>query len=114
MPTSSQKQNLVDAVTQIRAAEQLLVQTSRSMSDPASLIQVNTEYAHLDSFLSQLLHAQAISDDAQFTQATTSLKQQANGLAADQATVAKIVGDVATAGKIVGYIAKALQLIAAV
>jgi len=112
MSTTSQKQSLLDAVGQIRSAEQLLLTQSRNTTDPATLIQLNTEYSHLDSYLSQILHAQAISDDAEFDNATAALKQQAATLSADEAAIKKIVGDVATAGKIAGYIAKALQIIA--
>lgn len=112
MSTASQKQNLIAAVMQIRAAEQLLLDVSRSSSDTAQLIQINTEYTHLDSYLSQILHAQALTDDAEFASATAMLKGQASVLEMDQKAIDKVVGDVATAGKIVGYIAQAVQIIA--
>ena len=112
MSTASQKQNLIAAVMQIRAAEQLLLDVSRSSSNTAQLIRINTEYTHLDSYLSQILHAQALTDDAEFASATTMLKGQASVLEVDQKAIDKVVGDVATAGKIVGYIAQAVQIIA--
>ncbi len=111
MSTTSQKQSLINAVGQIRSAEQLLLQASRSMSDPAKLIQVNTEYTHLDSYLSQILHTQAITDDVEFDNATTALKAQASTLSADAPALQKIISDVATAEKIVGYISQAIQII---
>ena len=112
MSTASQKQDLINAINQIRAAEQLLLEVSRSSSDTAKLIQINTEYTHLDSYLSQILHAQALTDDAEFDNATATLKGQASALAMDQKAIEKIVDDVATAGKIVGYITQAVQIIA--
>ena len=106
------KQALLDAITQIRLAEQLLVQASRATSDPATLVKINTEYAHLDSYLSQLLHTLAIADDADFVKATRALKQQATALAAEEAQIKKVVADVGTAAKIAGYIAQAVAFIA--
>ena len=50
------KQTLLDAIGQIRAAQTLLLDASRSMSSIEDLIKINTEYTHLDSFLSQILH----------------------------------------------------------
>src|SRR5665647_1660894 len=108
MSTASQKQDLIDAISQIRFAEQLLLTESRSTSDTAKLIQINIEYTHLDSYLSQILHAQALADDTEFGNATAALKEQASALAIDQAGIGKIVGDVAIAGKIVGYITQAV------
>lgn len=111
MPTPVQKQSLIDAVSQIRSAEQVLLEASRSMSDPVKLIQINTEYAHLDSYLSQMLHAQAISDDAEFGNAMASLKAQISALSVEADSLKKIVDDVAMAGKIVGYIVKAIEIV---
>src|SRR5574340_84178 len=104
MPSDTQKQSLLDAVTKIRLAEQLLVQASRATSDSGKLTQISIEYNQLDSFLSQLLHAQAIADDADFAAAATSLKQQAATLQADENDIKKIVTDVKTAAQIAGYI----------
>ena len=112
MPTPEQKQALLDAISQIRLAEQVLVEQSRAETDTARLIKINTEYTHLDSYLSQLVHAQALADDAEFTAATTALKMQATALSAEQADISKVVGDVAKAAKIVGYLVKAVSLIA--
>jgi len=96
----------------IRSAEQLLVQASRATSDPATLTKISIEYNQLDSFLSQLLRAQAISDDAEFSNATAALKNQASMLDADEQDIKKIIDNVATAAKIVGYIAEAMTIIA--
>jgi hypothetical protein len=111
VPNPTQKQGLLDAVNQIRSAEQLLLQASRVTSDPATLIQINTEYAHMDSFLSQMLHAQALADDAEFSRAVTALKGQISTLSADEASMKKIIDDIATAGKVVAYIVKAIEII---
>lgn len=111
MSTTSQKQSLLEAVGNLRAAEQMLLTESRNTSDVAKLIQLNTEYSHLDSYLSQILHAQALTDDHEFDSATSALKAHADVLAADEAAIKKVVGDVATAGKVIGYITKAIQII---
>jgi len=112
MPNDTQKQSLLDAVTKIRLAEQLLVQASHATSDPATLTQISIEYNQLDSFLSQLLHAQAIADDADFASATTALKQQSATLQAEEDDFKKTINDVKTAAQIAGYIADALGIIA--
>ena len=111
MSIATQKQSLLDAVGQLRVAEQLLLEQSRSMSDAAKLIQVTNEYNHLDSYLSQILHAQALADDQAFSAAATALKNQVTSLALDESAIKKIVADVATAGRIVGCIAKAITII---
>jgi hypothetical protein len=113
MSTSSQKQALLDAVSQLRSAEQLLLQATRAMSDPAKLIQANTEYTHLDSCLSQMFHAQALADDATFDSAVTVLKQRSATLQADADAINAIIKDVAVGAKIIGYVTKAAQIIAA-
>jgi hypothetical protein len=105
------RQTLLKAVEPIRSAEQLLIQASRETANPATLTKISIEYNQLDSFLSQLLHAQAIADDAEFGNATAALKKQAAMLEADEEYIKKIVSDVATAAKIIGYIAQALTLI---
>lgn len=111
MSTADQKQALIDAVNQIRLAEQSLLEASRATSDIAKLIQINTEYSHLDSYLSQILHAQALTDETEFGNATAALKGQASALSADEDAIKKIVDDVAVAGKIFGYITQAIQII---
>ena len=75
-------------------------------------IKLTSEFHILDSYLSQLLHAQNSADDASFTNATAALKSQASGLQADEATIKTIVGDVQTAATIVSYITQALAFIA--
>jgi hypothetical protein len=112
MPTTAQKQTLLDAVTQIRTAELALLQASRSTSDPAKLIQINTEYTHLDSCLSQILHAQALIDDQDFGFAAGALKQQCTALADEMKQIDRVVNDVALAAKIVGCVAQAAKVIA--
>jgi ABC-type transporter Mla subunit MlaD len=85
-----------------------------SMSSIEDLIKINTEYTHLDSFLSQILHAVGVADDAQFKQATGALKAQVGTLTADIESINKVIKNVATAGKIAGFLAKAVQLIGTV
>lgn len=112
MANEAQKQTLLNAVSLIRSAEQLLLQASRASSDPATLTKISIEYNQLDSFLSQIIHAQAIADDASFTAAVGALKQQATVLETEEADIKKIVTDVGTAAQIVGYLAQAATFIA--
>lgn len=112
MGTDAQRQTLLNAVSLLRAAEQLLVQAGRDTSDPTTLMKITNEYNQLDSYLSQLLHAQAIADDAAFASATAALKQQASTLQTEEDDIKKIVADVGTAAQIVGYIAQALSFVA--
>lgn len=112
MAIADQKKTLLDSVSQLRLAEQQLVQASRATTDPAALMKINTEYSQLDSFISQMLHAQAAADDADFTNAVVALKQQAATLQTQEDDIKKIVTDVGTAAKIAGYVAQALAFIA--
>lgn len=112
MAIAEQKQDLLKAVSSIRSAEQLLIQESRATADPAKLAQINAAYDQLDSFLSELLHMQAIADDAEFVNATAALKQQAAALQIEEDDIKKIVSNVGIAAKIVGYIAQAASIIA--
>ncbi len=112
MPTDAQKQALLDAVAQIRSAEQVLIQSSRASADPATLMKINTEYSQLDSFLSQMLHAQATADDDDFDALATALQQQVATLQAEEAQMQAIVGDVGKAAQICGYVAEALVYVA--
>lgn len=113
MPIDAQKkQNLLDAVTNIRSAELSLKQASQTTADPGTLTKISIEFNHLDSFLSQILHIQAIADDKDFASATIALKQQAATLQADENNIKKIVNDVKVSAQIVGYIAQAIALIA--
>ncbi len=112
MSSDAQKQSLLNAVSLIRAAEQLLVQASRDSTDANKSIQINTEYQHLDSLLSQMLQAQAISDDDDFAAATTALKSQSSALQADRDKIESIVTDVSLAAQIVGYLAQAASFLA--
>jgi hypothetical protein len=105
------RQILLKSVEAIRSAEQLLLQESRATSDPATLTKISIEYNNLDSYLSQLLHAQAIADDTEFANAITALKGQSAALQADEDSIKKIVSDVNAAAKIVGYLAQALAYI---
>ena len=105
--TDDPKQALLDAVAALRTAEQLLLESSRTMSDPAELIQLNLEYSHIDSYLTQVIQALAATDDDDFDRTSGSLKTQATTLAADAQAIAKVVKNAQTAGKIVGCIAQA-------
>jgi predicted negative regulator of RcsB-dependent stress response len=112
MSKDAQKQSLLDAVTQLRLAEQLLIQASRATSDIPTLMQINVEYSHLDSFLSQLLQAQAIADDTDFAHAISSLKQQGSILQTEEDDIKKVVADVGTAARIAGYLVQTASIIA--
>ncbi len=112
MSNDAARQTLVNTVMLIRSAEQLLLQAGRDEPDPAKLMKINLEYAQLDSFLSQLLHAQAVADDTLFASATAALKQQASILQVEEEDIQKTVTDVGTAAKIAGYIGQALTFVA--
>ena len=112
MPTLNQQTNTASAISAIRAAQALLKQQINAATDTLTAIKLTNEYSNLDSYLSQLLHAQNSADDASFTSAASALKSQASGLEADETKIKTIVGDVKTATEIVSYITKALTFIA--
>lgn len=112
MADDDSKQALYDAVTALRAAEQLLLDASRSMTDPAQLIQLNLEYTHLDSYLSQILHTLAITDETDFARSSAALKTQSTTLAADIQQIQKVIKDAATADKVIGLITQATAAVA--
>jgi hypothetical protein len=111
MPQPAQQQILANVVSLLRSAQQLLKAASQNTNDVGKLLQINLEYNHLDSCISQLLHAQALTDDAQFASAVSSLKQQATSLATEETHIQAIVSDVATAAKIVAYVGQAVTFI---
>jgi hypothetical protein len=112
MADDASKQTLYDAVTALRSAEQLLLDASRSMTDPAQLIQLNLEYTHLDSYLSQILHTLAITDEDDFTRSSAALKTQSATLATDIQQIQKVIKNAATADKVIGLITQATASIA--
>ena len=112
MAQIDEKQKLIQIVSSIRSAEALLIQASRQTSDASKLIQINTEYTALDSYLSQVLHTLAILDDALFDIATKALKQQAAILQQEEESIKKIVDDIALAAQIAGYLAQAAAIAA--
>jgi ABC-type phosphate transport system auxiliary subunit len=112
MPTPAQQTAIAQAITSIRSAENLLTDQIQTSSDTLKAIKLTHEYNNLDSYLSELLHAQNAADDASFAVATQALQTRTDGLQADEAKIKKIVADVATAGKVVGYITDALAFIA--
>jgi negative regulator of replication initiation len=112
MPTLRQQTNVAGAITAIRVAQNLLTQQIRAATDVLKAIKLTNEYNNLNSYLSQLLHAQNSADDASFADATTALQSQTNGLEADEDAIKTIIGDVQTAATIVSYITQALTLIA--
>jgi hypothetical protein len=114
MPTLNQQSAVAAAINSIRTAENLLTDQIQASNDTLQAIKLTHEYNNLDSFLSQLLHAQNAADDASFTNAIDALKTQTDGLEADEKTIKGIIADVATAGKVVGYITQALAFIAKV
>jgi ABC-type phosphate transport system auxiliary subunit len=111
MPTSDQQSNVSSAIAAVRNAQALLTQQIRNTGDTLTAIKLSNEYDNLDSYLSQLLHAQNSADDASFTSATSILKTQATGLQTDATSIKAIVADVQTAASIVSYITQALAFI---
>lgn len=112
MPNPDQQTNITAAISAIRSAEDALTTQIRATSDALVAIKLTHEFNNLDSYLSQLLHAQNAADDAAFTDATKALQTQATGLKAAEASIQAVVKDVATAATIVGYITQALAFIA--
>jgi hypothetical protein len=112
VPTLNQQTSVSQAIDSIRSAENLLTEQIQSTSDTLTAIKLTHEYNNLDSYLSELLHAQNAADDDTFENATEALQARTTGLEADETVIKAIVSDVATAGKIVGYIAQALGFIA--
>jgi hypothetical protein len=111
MPTLTQQTAVSQAIDAIRKAENLLTAQIQSTGDTLTAIKLTHEYNNLDSYLSELLHAQNATDDAAFGNSSQSLKGRSDGLQADEKRIAAILGDVATAEKVVGYIAQALTII---
>jgi hypothetical protein len=109
MKQASARQYLNDIVANIRAAELLLVQASRQTSDLELLIKLHIEYSALDSYLSQVLHALALSDDAFFKTATDALKQQCGVLQQEAEDIGVTVPDFDLASEIARYLAQASQ-----
>jgi negative regulator of replication initiation len=112
MPTLNQQTAVASAIDAIRTAENLLTDQIQTSNDTLTAVKLTHEYNNLDSYLSELLHAQNAADDATFANATDALKSRTDGLQADEAAIKKIIADVATAGKVVGYITQALGFIA--
>ena len=112
MPTPDQQNSIASAVAAIRAAEDLLTAQIRVATDSLAAIKLTHEFNNLDTFLSQLLHAQNSADDAVFADACAALQAQADGLNADEEAIRRVVTDVATAASIIGYIAEAVGFIA--
>ena len=112
MPTLSQQTAINAAVDAIRNAEDVLTDQIRCSTDALTAIKLTNEYNNLDSYLSELLHAQNAADDATFANATKALQSRLSGLEADEKAIETIIADVATAAKVIGYIADALKLIA--
>jgi hypothetical protein len=109
MKQATARQHLNDIVANIRAAEVLIVQASRETSDVVTLIQLNTEYLALDSYLSQVLHTLALLDDALFQTATDALKQQSAVLQQEEEDIGLTVRNLDLASEIAGYLAQAAQ-----
>jgi hypothetical protein len=114
VPTPAQQACVADAIGAIRDAENLLTAEIQAADDTLTAIKLTHEYNNLDSYLSELLHAQNVTDDSTFANATQALQGRVDGLQADENTIKQIVSDVATAGKIIDCITRALALIARV
>ena len=89
-----------------------LLNAARGTADPTKLIQINNEYAAVQTCMFQASQAQMASDDVSFSQATSVLNSQADMLVGMERQITAIVSDVALAGRIVGYIAQIASLVA--
>ncbi len=112
MPTLSQQTAINAAIDAIRNAEDVLTDQIRSSTDALTAIKLTNEYNNLDSYLSELLHAQNAADDATFANATEALQSRLAGLEADEKAIQTVITDVAIAAKVIGFIADAIKLIA--
>lgn len=112
MPTPDQCSNINEAILAIRDAQHLLTQEINVTAGLMTGIRLNHEYQKFDSCVSQLLHAQNVTDDAIFSQMIATMKPQTTRLQADEKTVKGLISDVETANEIVGCITRALGFIA--
>jgi hypothetical protein len=112
MPTSDQKVALAGAIDAIRNAQVALMQQVRKATSTLLAIKLSNEYDHLDSCLSELLHAQNAADDASFQAATTSIQSRSDSLKADEDTIKSIIKDITIAGTVIKYVGQALAFIA--
>ena len=99
-------------VEQLTAVQNELLALSRASADPTELLQLHTEYLAVQSVLTQAAHAQLASDDAIFTQATVTLKNQAKLLDGMEDQIKSLVKDVDIAAIIAGGVTQVLTLIA--
>jgi ABC-type phosphate transport system auxiliary subunit len=112
MPTLSQQTAIAGGVSALRDAENLLTAQIRTATDALTAIKLTNEYNNLDSYLSELLHAQNAADDASFANATELLQSRVKGLQADEAAIKAVIKDVQIAGQVIGYVEQALGFIA--
>jgi hypothetical protein len=104
------KQDILKIISPLRMAQNLLIQSSRTSTDPVVIMKIYMEYKNLDYYLSQLLHAQTIEDDKDFIISTESLKSQVLILQVEEDNIKAIISDVELASKIIGYISDAVVL----
>lgn len=112
MPTSAQQSDTLQAIDNIRQAQELIKQQIEIAPDTKSLIRFNKELQALDAVISELNHAQNAKNDTAFAAATVAIKKQANNLKKDADKTKKFIENVQTAAKYVGYITKAFDFIA--
>lgn len=110
MAQDTSRQSLALIVSNLRAAELLLLQASRATAEPATLMKINTEFQAIDSYLSQVISAQVTQDDRLFDSATNALKQQASSLQQEEVHIKTIIADVGIAAQIIGFIAQAAAI----
>lgn len=101
--------NLVSQLSTLLAQ---LLATARASTDPVELLQLNNEYAAVQTVLNQAVQVQLAADDLLFNQAVIVLKTQGKLLDGMEAQVKGLVKDVAIAGKIIGCVTQSLALIA--
>lgn len=89
-----------------------LLTAARNTTDTAKLLQINSEYAAVQTCMFQATQAQMAIDDATFSQATSALDTQSRMLVGMEKQISGIVSDVALAGRITGYLVQAVSLIA--
>ena len=67
-------------VQQLSSLLTSLLQAGRNTTDDTALLQINNEYAAVQTLVGQATQARVAADDASFAQATGALKTQANAL----------------------------------
>lgn len=112
MSTAPKLQSITSAITAIRGAQKLINNEINTSDDTLVGIKLGNEYAELGACITQLLHAQNMTDDAVFESAISVLKSKTSGLTVEEDHIKEIITDANTANQVVSYIQDAVSIIA--